>query len=61
MVSVRIPSAREDHVDIGVTERGGGAGNVDKTASQEPIRVQSQEETKTDASEKSLTNKYVPA
>jgi len=48
-------------VDIGVAERGRGTGNVDKTESQEPLQGQSQEATKTNASENTLTNKYVPA
>ena len=61
MVSVRIPSAREDQVDIGVEERGGGTGDIDKTESQEPHQVWLQEETKTNGSEETSTNKYVPA
>ena len=61
MVSARIPSTREDQVDIGVEERGGGTGDVDKTESQEPLQVRSQEGTKTNASEETSTNKYVPA
>lgn len=65
MVSVQIPSARADHVDIGVdigvAQRGGGMGDVDKTESQEILQVQSQEGTKTNVSEETSMNKYMLA
>ena len=57
---IQILIDRADLVDVGFAESSEGTREVDKTESQNPLQVQSREETKTKVSMETLTDKYVP-